>query len=1410
MKRILVALMAAFVASAVFAKVPIQQGFESASGPSDAGFVPSVGAEDDSKVVTYASAKPSNSLAPYPFAGDDADASFGSKYLSIDTGDSTLWRANSTTGNVYFDMVAQFQPVTETSVALSDDAKFAVYLDSNSNVVVVAGNGVYPATVTNANVTATKLDPGAWARVTIAAENNAFSVRINGTLVSSSGTSSFPFLKSGDITSVGFSGTGALDDFVARTTDPYYSGTGAATIGSGNDCEKYDSLADALADADGATVTLQSDADAIATPLAVGESYSIALSGHTFGGFTVASGAVMSKSISGGVTTYRALSDAKPLAVWNADFTSEAMTRNGFTFDPRGQTISNGKITIVGDETKYAATIWSAAGSSVGSNVVAAIVRFADIPNKTSGNWNLLLGAATTGFSSGGQSNAGLLGQQGGGYFGAHTGSPAYQENTLEPYSLDTSSGNKYDIGFMRSYGATSGNGVYGYVDGVKKYYNTTTFYNNKNYGLTIGGFFNLGSSSNGKYRPGGATVSFAALFLTDSILNDSSFEAWSLGDMTPVTIADGETISSSTVTSSDSGINLSGGTVTVSGEVSAKAIFVQGDTTLNMTAGVDKLVLSRLLYIVDGATLTLNVSNPSDYVAGTDNTKELISGTLYVSGSMVSAGTMGTVDVGRAFIVADSNDGSIKWVYKPMPVWSNGSWSRTPTESDTEIIIDSSYGATYNAGGAYTAVYVQGTGTLPIGANGLTATTLDVASGATINMANVTTTTITGGGVVVFDGAVPSDSTIFDSSWTGTCWVKNIPQSGDTQIKPNSWGNANSVLRVTNVTGWIAEGSTIITPIEVVDEDSTPALTLFYTTSPSSTIVFNELRGNGTFKTAGTAWPTIIHRIQAWDSFTGSLDIDRGRVVFGTGSFSVWRCICVGADKSVEVPSGKTWYAYNGFGVDSGATLTVKGNISYGGASDPQVTDAIIGSGTVVFDGEAPSPTGSKWWTTSGWNGTVQIKGILDVVGTTNYSGTYLDFNAYGNASSEVEINNITGWLASYTCDVPLKITGTFTYNNGLSGAANVFKVKVLRGTGKIYGITAGTTQPFQITDDWSEFAGAIQLKNSTKVVVFGENMPSTIIGGGIYINNGKEVEIKSSYNWYSEGKGFVIDGTLKAGSRAKWGDETAMVINSTGMLELGSSDSNDMKGKNLSNITGTGTIHFVGNNWQSLPNSSNMFADTLAVSNDCSGGVAIVYDTTIGTLSGTGNFRCDFDSTSSVDRELTVKQAANSTWSGRPRTAGTHLVRVNVAAADGATEKTLTYSGTTMTENMPLSIAANGSFNLTGMWVGNVTVAGSIGGTGTLTGDLTLSNGATLIVDDVSHPLAVTGDITATGTINVKLPEGTTSVSQNIISATGTVSSSATFKVYVGESLRSNMKVKSVTGGLKIVTTGSIISYF
>ena len=96
---------------------------------------------------------------------------------------------------------------------------------------------------------------------------------------------------------------------VVRTTAPVFDGDGGATVNG----EDFATLEDAMAAADGATVTLAADhaAPIVATASGI---YSVKPGSYAFGGIYGKGGTFVSSSTSDGVTTYTV---AAPAVVWD-------------------------------------------------------------------------------------------------------------------------------------------------------------------------------------------------------------------------------------------------------------------------------------------------------------------------------------------------------------------------------------------------------------------------------------------------------------------------------------------------------------------------------------------------------------------------------------------------------------------------------------------------------------------------------------------------------------------------------------------------------------------------------------------------------------------------------------------------------------------------------------------------------------------------------------------------------------------------------------------------------------------------------------------------------------------------------------------------------------------------------------
>jgi len=294
MKRLLIALVAAVAVSTGFARVTDKQSFESSFDD----FEPSVADEDDSALAAYNNDAPTYVTPPYDFANYE----YGQRYLSLDTGDATLWRTNSGEA-AYFDMVMQFNP-SATAPEIDEDTKIAVYVGSdeqgNPQLFVLSGDE-HGNVVTN--MAGVSFNTSNWIRLTIASNNGMFYLYANGVAEPCGPYYPLPG-KDATIKSVGFKGSGKLDDFVARTTNPFFNNENAVVSIGGLTGERYASLEDAIADNPTATPQLEANTS-LATPLAYGESISVKLNNHTLSGITTGS-LVALESTSSGVTTYTA------------------------------------------------------------------------------------------------------------------------------------------------------------------------------------------------------------------------------------------------------------------------------------------------------------------------------------------------------------------------------------------------------------------------------------------------------------------------------------------------------------------------------------------------------------------------------------------------------------------------------------------------------------------------------------------------------------------------------------------------------------------------------------------------------------------------------------------------------------------------------------------------------------------------------------------------------------------------------------------------------------------------------------------------------------------------------------------------------------------------------------------------
>ena len=441
-------------------------------------------------------------------------------------------------------------------------------------------------------------------------------------------------------------------------------------------------------------------------------------------------------------------------------------------------------------------------------------------------------------------------------------------------------------------------------------------------------------------------------------------------------------------------------------------------------------------------------------------------------------------------------------------------------------------------------------------------------------------------------------------------------------------------------------------------------------------------------------------------------------------------------------------------------------------------------------------------------WSGVIYISG-----------GTFTDFtsNAFGNESSLVRLGNVSGWLRApgnyaFTNTVPVELVGTLTINNGNSAndsrpnCCTVFKK--LSGNGTISTDTTAN-KVVVVIQDASEFTGNIGLNG--KLIVFGDAMPSYAdnnkfdgMTGSIWVMEGESVTVQpASGIWWAVG-GIKVAGELRAAGLDKFGGGTYITTSDTGVFTLIDSANTRDEAVDYARITGTGTLRYadVSGKWRTL--SAVNFPTGMICENNLSAGLILTTqgENTIGSLAGSGSMRSDWGGSANVaSRTVKILQAKDTEYSGVFHSDD----RISTVTVEpGASSSgTLVLSGSQTVSN-DLVVAANASVSITGTWVGPVTVNGTLSGTGAITGNLALSNGAALVVDDMGDQLTVTGNFTTTaGTVKIYLPAGTRKGTK-FIDVTGTIdiNSGTRFDVYVGNELKRYLSAKALKegGGVKV----------
>lgn len=1131
MKRLLIALAAAVAMLTASARVTDTQSFET----SFSDFEPSVAAEDESALVDYDNDGP-DFAAPYNFAD------FGSKYLSLDTGDATLWRTN--TGNAaYLDMVMQFNPCTETPT-VDSDTKISVYLNASSNLVVLAGPAVNDEpTVYETNG---KLNPGDWGRVTISAVEGGFKIRLNGTELESldeTPVSTFPSL-TGDsaILEVGFSGSGKLDDFVARTTDPFLQNP-AATIGG----EGYASFADALAD--DPTATPQLEADASYTIASRGGSVGVKLNNHTLT-VTAPEGLYAYPTTSGDVTTYTAdyfprtatagqdgtaanpyeIADVDDIAALKAAFAADATFRsknyklvadidatdlgywdgigtangtiaktngdglNGGTFDGAGHTISNVKFT----NTKYRGFFNSVTNSTI-KNLTINVV---DIQQTS---------AAEHGYAAfaGNMKDSKIQNCVATGTIGT-TAKPAM--HTCGGFVVKSSGGNVFE-------------NCTNYVDIVCSL----------NDNPKIGGIVGL-------VQEGSAAFT----------------NCWNYGDMTI-------TCKKCADTGNGAGGLIGYGTTAITIYGGGNAGTIQ---STNTTAdGADKNSISYDIKI--GTIIAMQNSSTATVTGGVVAQADAAPAGAFAN---ISGLTYATVDNNVATFVPDAELAAGNTYVLQQNVAASETPVFTLAEASDTIAFDTAKGVTFE-------------GTVAVDRSKLMPATSETVGTVTTYSATAGVASVDGTAYATFADALAAlEGETTDDFVTLLANVAYAVYAGDS-FKVNLNGHSfastkakddvvyservdgNDILIITAVEGvascngtWYASfdaaygaalaASGNATMVVRITEDFTPAISATYNHFYSLT--FEDVRDD---KSEGL---TINLKNSAGTAFMKSSRYffpNNAKLVLAA-DWEPWQTgLATGG--TLEIPEGVTvsnlgsWEALNGLSAVVGAgTVAPSAAVCYYLFSHP---DAVL-------------PTSMRAAT---WTGTLVVTGAVE--GTGAAFDYVWNLGNYGNSGSTIRFNGVTTYLYSGEHPVNVDIVGEGLTINGNYGSGTWTFSGDLTGTGPlnvaIENSSGGSTlKAVKFTGDASEFAGSIDFgENANAYVQFGsEGVASTDLAAKrIITGDDAEVTVASGKTWKSSN--FMLHGNVTLNGNLRniddteagvvWNNHSSAVftVNAAGLFKFG-----------------------------------------------------------------------------------------------------------------------------------------------------------------------------------------------------------------------------------------------------------------
>lgn len=426
------------------------------------------------------------------------------------------------------------------------------------------------------------------------------------------------------------------------------------------------------------------------------------------------------------------------------------------------------------------------------------------------------------------------------------------------------------------------------------------------------------------------------------------------------------------------------------------------------------------------------------------------------------------------------------------------------PIVVDGDVTVTCSDGVVF--GGAIT-----GTGSITI----LEGTVLTYSNAANIEP------TVKGAGTLVIaevsGSTIPTVAGLTAADWTGTVWLKGM--TGKTGINLANLGNAESTIKISGVSGWMANAQTVTATVELANEGYAYGFNIHDGSSGDQYVsTFNTLAGNGKLLADGGSTAGFL--IKDWSTFTGSVEASNKTITFGTVPKSGLNKIVVNAGATATIATNATWTANGGIQVDG--TLVVEGTTTYDNFTPQTATHGTVGSpvsgaGEVVYLGALPADAATAMYTNEvAWTGTVTLKNfgeLDDRTGIANSGHVRAALpgkdvvESWQNANSRIKFQGVKAWTpnnVTYAINLVLEDQVgendevIYAWHNDSGGSGNTTTFNKLSGAGTFYD-NAECSHVMKFTDA-SDFTGAFTIQG--KRVMLG-GATTTPNAGGIRVSS-------------------------------------------------------------------------------------------------------------------------------------------------------------------------------------------------------------------------------------------------------------------------------------------------------------------